>query len=87
MKALYTLEYSEEQGCFHHNIGNAALNTNGYYTIRENCTSRYMSIFHTYIKNKYGVEDLTVDILRESADELDLLIESITQLAIELEQQ
>ena len=87
MQRLYTLEYSEDQGCFHYNDGKHQKNTNTYETIRENCTYRYLSIFNLYIENKYGAEDLTIDLLKKSVDELDVLIDSITQLNLELNQQ
>jgi hypothetical protein len=52
MADKFTLEYSEQQGCFHLNNGTHPKNTNGYKSILEDITYEEYEKFRDMIKGR-----------------------------------
>lgn len=58
------LEYSEEQKCFHNNIGNTEENTNGYKTLGE-VSKLNSTVFIRLINRKYPNRNVTFEKIKE----------------------
>lgn len=58
MEKTYRLEFSEKQQCFHLGDVNHKENTNGYVTIKDNCTESEHEIFMCFLY-EYRKQKLT----------------------------
>ena len=49
LDSLYKLEFSEEQQMFHMNSDRHAMDSNGYVTILDNCTTEELQLLEAYL--------------------------------------
>jgi hypothetical protein len=84
MEITYRLEFNEKQQHFHLDNYTHEQNTNGWFTITENCTDFEFKIFKAYV-NRIKKGKLTKEYLLKSKSEVIVLLENLYESNLRLD--